>query len=193
MIECQVKTIKNFLNHDDCERIIYEVTRFKDWPVSSDEFWDNRVMSSPYIRRCLDEGIADLIDLTALRIARFIEEMYCLDKRIYPDALDVVRWFPEMKQPIHCDDMSGTGVHGFYHRMFGAIIYLNDDYEGGKTVYPEWGMEVQPEVGMLAVHLGNHAHRHGVTRVKNSPRYTIASFWTVDQERNICRAFNTTQ
>lgn len=191
-MECKINRIPNFLRRDDCNRIIDWVTRFHDWPVNDIAFWDNRIMTSNYIRNNLDPGTADLIDLIAMRTARFIEEAYG-HQRIYPDTVDVVRWFPEMKQNIHCDDMTISGVHGFYHRLYGAILYLNDDYEGGETYYPQWDINVKPEAGMLVIHPGDGPHRHGVTRVKNKTRYTVASFWTVDKHRNVCKAFNLTQ
>ena len=191
-MQCKVNSVPNFLRRDDCERIIHSVTRLRDWPVCEVDFWDNRVMSSRYIRNNLDPATADLLDLIALRTARFIEEAYQQD-RIYPDALDVVRWFPEMKQPVHCDDMSISGIHGFYHRLYGAILYLNDDYEGGETFYPEWDFKVKPEAGTLVVHPGDGPHRHGVTKIKNRTRYTVASFWTIDKQRNSCRAFELIQ
>jgi hypothetical protein len=64
------------------------------------------------------------------------------------------------------------------YQVVNAIIYLNDDYEGGHTYYPNFNFDITPKSGSLAVHPGNVDHLHGVTEVKNLMRYTIASFWT---------------
>jgi hypothetical protein len=34
----------------------------------------------------------------------------------------------------------------------------------------------------LAVHPGDPEHLHGVTKVENGMRYTLASFWTQEEE-----------
>ena len=92
-----------------------------------------------------------------------------------------------MNQPPHCDDMSDSKKENknFNHRYFGCVIYLNDDYIGGETFYPDHNFKIVPKSGTLAIHLGDCNHRHGVTEVKENTRYTIASFWSFDKMRAI--------
>jgi hypothetical protein len=88
-----------------------------------------------------------------------------------------------MSQPPHADDMTDTNISGFEHRSFGSIIYLNNDYLGGHTYYPNFDIEIIPEAGKLAVHPGDPNHLHGVTKIENGIRYTVASFWTTEKEK----------
>ena len=91
--------------------------------------------------------------------------------------------FPETEQPAHADDMTNyEGMEWFHHRHYGAILYLNDDYKGGHTFYPQHNFEIIPKAGTLALHPGDTNHLHGVTKIKNSKRYTIASFWTREKK-----------
>jgi hypothetical protein len=93
-----------------------------------------------------------------------------------------------MEQPPHADDMTNAksenenSLDWFAHREYGAIIYLNDNYNGGHTYYPNHNFDIKPEAGKLAVHPGNPEHLHGVTKVSDEIRYTLASFWTQDKE-----------
>jgi hypothetical protein len=38
-------------------------------------------------------------------------------------------------------------------------------------------MQITPEMGKLAVHPGDVDHLHGVTKIEENVRYTIAFFW----------------
>lgn len=59
--------------------------------------------------------------------------------------------------------------------MFGIVIYLNDDYEGGEIHYPEIGLVHKPLARSMVVHRASRAH--GVLDVANdSVRYVMTSF-----------------
>jgi hypothetical protein len=70
----------------------------------------------------------------------------------------------------------------FNHREYGAIIYLNDNYSGGHTYYPNHNFDIAPAVGKLAIHPGDPEHLHGVSKIEDGVRYTLASFWTQDEK-----------
>jgi hypothetical protein len=115
-----------------------------------------------------------------IRCKEKIKELYDVED-VYSDTLQIVRWFPEMEQPPHADDMTNTDIKGLEHRAYGSIIYLNDNYEGGKTYYPNFDVSITPKVGNLAIHPGDPEHLHGVTKIQDGMRYTIASFWTLNK------------
>jgi hypothetical protein len=179
------KIVENFLSKDVCEFIVNSVKDISPWESGGDDFWDNRSLN---IRTLFDKGHSELAKIlinTKDKVKKEIEEAYGQGP-VYSDLFQVVRWFPGMEQPPHADDM--TNVEGeddlewFAHRNFGAIIYLNDDYSGGETFYPQHEISISPEAGKLAVHPGTPDHMHGVTKIENETRYTLASFWTFDKE-----------
>jgi hypothetical protein len=181
----QAKTFNNFLNQEEVNKFVTFCETTDLWRSIPDNAWDKRLVNY----NSLPEELKNILTNTILKIKQTFEKEYNLNKPIYPDGMDVVRWFPGMSQDPHCDDMSETNSKEtqkvFGHRYFGCIIYLNTNYEGGKTYYPEHNFEITPEAGKLAVHLGDCNHRHGVTPVLNGNRYTIASFWTFDKSRAI--------
>jgi hypothetical protein len=172
------KTIDSFLSKDKCSYLIETAIKYNLWENGgSNGFWDNRVTN--YSKMLTVDKDAALIMLDAnIRCAQKIKKEYNLDSPVYSDTLQIIRWFPEMEQTPHADDMTNTDIKGFEHRVFGSIIYLNDNYDGGHTYYPNYNFEITPEVGKLAIHPGDPEHLHGVTKIKNNIRYTIASFWT---------------
>lgn len=176
------KIINDFLTNEECERILHFAKNVNDWESGDSDFWNGRFLNSEYINK-LDSDTGKLIYEIRSRLATEIESQYGI-KKIYPDLFQIVRWFPGMVQQPHADDMTNIEsdeLDWFAHREFGAIVYLNDDYSGGKTYYPKHNFEVDPKAGRLAIHPGDPEHLHGVTEIVDNIRYTLASFWTRDK------------
>jgi hypothetical protein len=176
------KIIEDVLSKEDCEYLIGCANRLDVWENGGNEFWDNRVINY-YTILSLDKKAASIMLDANIKCGKKIKDLFNLKDNIYSDTLQVIRWFPEMEQPPHADDMSNTEVKGFDHREFGSILYLNDNYDGGHTYYPNYNFEITPKSGSLAIHPGDPEHLHGVTKITNGMRYTIASFWTTKKEK----------
>jgi hypothetical protein len=173
------KTFEEFLTVEECDILLNYAINTKEWENGGSDFWDNRVLRPTSFLKDSKELL--LFQNIHSRIADLIKKEYALEK-VNSDEMSIVRWFPEMEQPPHCDDMSNTDIQGFSHRNFGVIIYLNDDYDGGETFYPQYNFYIKPVKGKIAIHPGDSDHLHGVTKIKNSIRYTIASFWSKDKD-----------
>jgi len=178
------KTQDNFLSLEDTTKIVEALSTTDGWEKSPVEFWDNRVININAVDRLFGPDISSIVLDSTMKVKDFISKEYGLEEELVADIVTLCRWFPGMEQPPHADDMTNSEVKGFEHRVFGAIIYLNDNYEGGKTYYPTHGVEITPKAGSLAVHPGDPEHLHGVTKVEGNVRYTIASFWAYDKNKN---------
>ena len=176
-------TVSNFVSKDDADYLINAVNELNSWESGGSEFWDNRITN--YFNICnYNKKAADIMFTANTLCKQVIMENYKLDRPVYSDTLQVVRWFPGLEQHPHADDMTNTDVEGFDHRVFGSIIYLNSNYKGGHTFYPNFNFEIVPEQGKLAVHPGDPEHLHGVTKIEENIRYTIASFWTYEKDKS---------
>jgi hypothetical protein len=58
----------------------------------------------------------------------------------------------------------------------GYIIYFNEDFEGGETVYVNKGISLKPKAGRMLVHSGHADYAHGVNHVTSGTRYFITGF-----------------
>lgn len=175
-------TKDNFLTPEDCNYLIEKVNSLNVWESGGTGFWENRVLNY-YTMLQYDKKAAEIMLDANIRCGNVIKNNYAIPE-VYSDTLQIVRWFPGMEQPPHADDMTNTDIHGFEHRVFGSIIYLNDNYEGGQTYYPNYNTSITPQAGKLAVHPGDPEHLHGVTKIEGGMRYTIASFWTLDKNKS---------
>lgn len=178
------KTIPNFISKADCDMLIDFATKIDPWEKDgSDSFWDNRSLNAVTIYQQHSQEVGQFLYNLRLRISDAIKTLYGVEE-IYPDLTQIVRWYPGQEQSPHADDMTdheGPDVEWFSHRHFGSILYLNDNYSGGHTYYPQHGTEIIPVAGTLAIHPGTPDHLHGVTKIEDNIRYTIASFWTKDR------------
>jgi hypothetical protein len=60
---------------------------------------------------------------------------------------------------------------------FGAVVYFNDDYEGGDIEYPEYDYVYKPKAGDLVLHKATNVH--AVLRVKSDAlRFTHSTYIT---------------
>ena len=90
------------------------------------------------------------------------------DPDIILDYVGVVRWPVGTFMKPHFDK---NDVHG--EDVFAAMLYLNDDFEGGSTIFED--IEVKPESGKLVI-FSNSQHLHYVSKVDKSERFVL-SFW----------------
>ena len=181
----QGKTFDNILSKSECQSIIDFIEKNNRWDYAGHEFWDNRVLNLQSIKN-QNNDISVLLLNVLDKIKQSIVNAYNVDKEIYPDILQVVKWPVGMEQPVHADCCYESGhEHPTPWRIFGAVLYLNDDFEGGETYYPEHDIKISPETGKLALHWADLNHSHGVTKVKGNTRYTVISFWSFDKSKEM--------
>ena len=126
-----------------------------------------------------DEHNSELIDLH--------EEIYqklkfCVDDYarywginvVYYEAFNFVKYEGEGTHfNIHAD-------HGpMYNCTVSAVIYINDDYEGGELYFPLQGVQFKPKKGAAYFFPGDKNYIHGVTEVKSGLRFTCPFFWEI--------------
>lgn len=68
------------------------------------------------------------------------------------------------------------------------LIYLNDNYEGGELVFPEWGVAFKPKQGTLIAFPSYIEFSHTVRPVTSGERYTIVS-WICTNDRIYTRPY----
>lgn len=59
--------------------------------------------------------------------------------------------------------------------IYGVVIYLNDDYEGGEIFYTKQNITYKPIAGDIIIHSSDKHCEHGVNPVKTKNRYSIST------------------
>lgn len=91
-------------------------------------------------------------------------------------------------EPIALLKYSGGQKHGKHYdgptsskRGVSAILYLNDNYEGGEIEFPYHNIKIKPEAGMLLLFPPNYAYAHIAHPVTSGTKYAFVT-WIHDQE-----------
>jgi len=85
-------------------------------------------------------------------------------------------------------DMQPGGVEGYTDTYWSALLYLNDDYEGGEIIFfhdnsgeEEKSTPYKPKAGTLIYFKGDRHHPHAVKKVLTSERANIILFYDVNE------------
>jgi len=65
-------------------------------------------------------------------------------------------------------------------RDISTVLFLNDDFEGGDFIFPEYRVRIRPEPGLLVAFPSTHHYLHGVEPVKSGERFTSVCWMRVE-------------
>ena len=65
-------------------------------------------------------------------------------------------------------------------RDYSLLIYLDDEYEGGELIFPNFDFRLRPEAGMLVAFPSDYRYLHGAMPVLSGVRHAIVSWCAVE-------------
>lgn len=178
---------QNFLDQDICKQLIDYAEHNENLyeHVTNYEFWNKRIMN----HNKMSEPIRAVLENINTDVNQVLQSLDIMKKPMYPDTLQIVRWFKDLELPPHADREHPDGKpNPFPWRDFATVIYLNDNYSGGEIYWPNKNISHSPKTGDLAIFPGTREFLHGVKKVVEGTRYTIGSFFTYDS-RYVLREF----
>lgn len=176
---------KNFLTKDQCEKIINvldsqaENGKLSWMPISFYESYSS-VLPQDNDQEILDIGLpATIFSDIENTMPEAVASVHGLDPlTIHKIGYHTQKWEPGAYARLHSDNTDEKGKSGAFTRSrYAAFVYLNDNFEGGLLKFPSNNIEINPEVGMLAVFDGGFKNMHEVSLITKGIRYTIGSFW----------------
>jgi hypothetical protein len=117
---------------------------------------ENKVLSEIHdqVESSLDECLLHYGRLWNLNIA-------------YKEAFNFVKYSPGKYFKVHAD-------HGpYYTCTISAVVYLNDDYEGGEIQFTRQGLTVKPEAGDIVLFPSNFVYEHSSLEIKSGTKYSV--------------------
>jgi hypothetical protein len=98
------------------------------------------------------------------------------------------RMQPGVELRAHFDNYTDESIR------YAAILYVNDDYNGGNLFFTNKNFEIKPKPGTIIFFPGTEEYHHGVKIVLDGPtRYCIPGFVKVKnfyKEKNIDSSYN---
>jgi hypothetical protein len=67
--------------------------------------------------------------------------------------------------------------HGISSRVLSAVMYLNDNYDGGEIEFRQSGVKIKPEAGSIVFFPSNFLYVHEVFEVTDGSRYAMPHWY----------------
>lgn len=173
---------ENFIDSSLCERFIEfaKANKSKEVPYGNydrggDTFITNIVHEENYGGNLYQGGIPDCIDLNLtdqeifeVVLNSITQVCKSFDENIRLDYPTVIRWPVGTFMKPHYDNSYQDNPD-----VFAALVYLNDNYDGGHTCFEEF--EIKPKTGKLVI-FSNSQYLHHVSKVEGGERFVL-SLW----------------
>ncbi len=101
-------------------------------------------------------------------------EKYGITEDLTHEDYSLLRYRGGQEYKAHYDGGTSTA------RSVSAIVYLNDDYEGGEVEFTNFGVKIKPQPGMLLLFPSNYAYTHIAHPVTSGTKYAIVT-WLQDR------------
>jgi predicted 2-oxoglutarate/Fe(II)-dependent dioxygenase YbiX len=166
---------ESFLQSDHLIKFQEYAPKAGDFDKTND-YWDGRIHNTPAMMNQNKEMFEILSNYYLPRVKREIELSFSVELQDNHPLMTV--WRVGDYQPPHIDKADEPGGDGPYPGSdFGAIIYLNDNYEGGEIYFPNQSLTIKPKAGSLVYFPGDSCYPHGVKEIVSGVRYTLPTFW----------------
>jgi len=173
--------LRDFVPAALCQRYVEHLRQTQTWEACPVLFWDSRAINLQSHEGPLREELLDL----RVRVLEAVRQAFDVRGPLGCDVFPMVRWPTGCELHPHADAVNPDGSpHPFSYRQWSAILYLNDDYEGGQVYFPKRGFEPELAVGTLIMFTGDLDNLHGVREITKGTRYTISGFFTQDERHH---------
>ena len=186
-IDYGINLYKNAIKKEDCIKIINDLEseislnipgiKWSGAQVNGDQNVDD-------VRNCVDlkfkkenlgkhlpanktlEEIHTKVENALDKCLNHYESLWHL-KMHYKEAFNFVKYLPGKYFKIH-------GDHGpYYACTISAVVYLNDNYEGGEIEFIRQGLVVKPEAGDIVIFPSNFVYEHASLEITSGIKYSV--------------------
>jgi predicted 2-oxoglutarate/Fe(II)-dependent dioxygenase YbiX len=96
---------------------------------------------------------------------------YGIEEEFYHEGYDLLKYTDGQEYKKHYD--GGTKIG----RAISAVMYLNDDYQGGEIEFPRFDLKIKPGENMAIMFPANYVYNHIVHPVLEGTRYTVVNWF----------------
>jgi hypothetical protein len=136
-----------------------------DFDKETAELWEGiDAQIEDYARKCLDGYMSHYM-------LKPYEYEYVGCKMLY--------YPPFSFSPVHYDDelVASDGGNIGSCRPINLVVYLNEEFEAGETLFLDQNVAVKPKTGMTAIFPASYMYPHTTTPTEGAPRYILLPFF----------------
>lgn len=175
----KIYEFENFLLDSECDILIKWFNETDKMPTNNSNLFNGRQINYVNIQ---DERVKKLVNYFRFKTTKLAMEVFN-EVELYPNYTDVVLWEPGGGMLVHSDNSNSDGTpNTCSYRDYSGVLYLNDDFLGGETFFPDHGPRfIKPKKGKLALYPSTIEYNHGVSTIVGKNRYTMPIWFTKDK------------
>ena len=101
-------------------------------------------------------------------------KQFGINESLWHEGYQILKYSDGQSYKPHYDGSTRLG------RAISALVYLNDDYEGGEIEFVHFGIKIKPQPGMLILFPSNYAYTHVAHPVTQGTKYNLVT-WIHDR------------
>ena len=175
--ESQIYEFERLIAPEICDEIVLWFKTNPKLPTNgAQSFFDGKQINYEHID---NSRIKKLVNMFKYEATLKVREVFNVN--VYPDYTDLVFWQEGSGMVVHADNCDQEGNPNYCSwRNYSGVLYLNDDYQGGNTFFPNHGPKfIIPSKGKFVFYPSGLDYSHGVTTVVGN-RYTMPIWFTTD-------------
>lgn len=162
--------IENFLDESICDKLVQYFNNTSVRNTHIDGYFKDKTLC-PYL---VDDSVLlfNLLILQTKSVQTSSRLFYKdnLDINLYLENWSIVQMLPGIDMEVHQDRI---------YRDCSSVLYLNDNFTGGETYFPNDNFTCIPKKGKI-VFFSSRTY-HGVTKVISGERYTLPCWYSKNQ------------
>ena len=183
-----INIYRNAIKKDECKNIIDRLENEISFGIPGIQWRGaqvNDTQDNDYVRNCVDlkfkkenlgtpylpdnqtlREIHDSVENSLDKCLRHYESLWHL-KMHYKEAFNFVKYMPGKYFKVHAD-------HGpYYACTISAVVYLNDDYDGGELSFVRQELDIKPEAGDIILCPSNFVYEHASLEIRSGTKYCV--------------------
>lgn len=182
-----VVVVENYLSPEECAELVDFANASTHKPLETVDL--DKVTPEEMVRKLDDSRVSDRVDMGDKQADMNGIIQRALTEVIEPDIGRKFAWFEEPQ-------LLRYATGSFYHshadsenyipekqqwrkdldRDISLLVYLSDDFEGGKIAFEYFGYKIRPRAGMLIYFPSDSRYLHTAEEVTGGLRYAIVSW-----------------
>ena len=120
------------------------------------------------------QNIHNQLYITLLASTNPYSAKFGIQESFFHEGYSLLKYSGGQEYKSHYDGTTDIG------RIISAIVYLNDDFEGGELEFPNFELKIKPQAGMLVLFPSNFAYSHIAHPVTEGTKYALVT-WIKDR------------
>ena len=158
-----VYTVENFLSNEEYQKIFNFINNYDESSWIKEPWTTERTS-----KESVPEDIVELLKKIFQTSRSECMTYYDIEvSNEFKGEYIIRRWSSGSKMRPHVDTDAQKHLHII------GMYYLNDDYDGGEIVFPDYDLKIKPKPNSLVMFPGNENYLHGVSEVLKGFRHTF--------------------